>query len=212
MLNEDAFYHRTAKGLAEIQHKTHGLTQSERLVLIIVDGVTSYGGLREKLKGLAEGRFESALLSLLGKDLVEERDTPEAEPAMEFLNSGLIAGFLRQDPLDPVTVISPDVQLEDRESGIPKSLPSSSEELVLRPGKITKVDIYLPLEPVVRATELAPKRDVERVSRPISAPTNALSRVRSESKLVGNLRVESAWVFFVSLVLLILFIVLQIAS
>lgn len=41
---------RTASGMAEIRNKTHELTQSERLVRIIVDGVAPCDGLREKLK------------------------------------------------------------------------------------------------------------------------------------------------------------------
>ena len=54
-------FQRTDLGRAEIRDKRHGLTQSERLVLIIVDGVSSYAQLRVKLKSLVKERFDRAL-------------------------------------------------------------------------------------------------------------------------------------------------------
>jgi len=67
-----AIFQRTDLGRLEIREKTHGLTQSERLVLIIADGVSSYSILRVKLKSLVKERFDRALKSLCSKGLLYE--------------------------------------------------------------------------------------------------------------------------------------------
>lgn len=205
MQNEDIYYHRTAKGLGEIRRKTHGLSQSERLVLIIIDGITPSSGLRDKLKGLAEGRFESALFSLLGKGLVAEGRLSQPEQPTEFLNSSLIAGFLHQDPLDPVTVAAPaGMQLGPAVEG-----ESPTEEPVLRPARITKVDFYIPLEPVIHQKKLeAP--DVDPAPRPIFVRATELERMSIEKKSAGDMHVQPAWLIFAGLLLLILIIVFQV--
>ena len=47
-----SIYQRTDAGRFEIQLKKQGLTQSERLILIVVDGQASLLELSENLKGL----------------------------------------------------------------------------------------------------------------------------------------------------------------
>ena len=90
----------------------HGLTQSERLALIVIDGVTSYGDLRQKLKGLSEERFERALTKLLHKTLIFEVLLPETDSVAEEFDASTIDNFLHQDPLDPVTIMSLDPEEE----------------------------------------------------------------------------------------------------
>jgi hypothetical protein len=202
--NEDIYYHRTAKGLGEIRHKSHGLSQSERLVLIIIDGITPLSGLRDKLKGLAEGRFESAIFSLLSKGLVAEGIAPQSDQSMEFLNSNLIAGFLHQDPLDPVTIAAP-VRVEQ---GHAMSVTPPSDEPVPRPSRITKVDFYIPLEPVIRPRNIeAP--DAERKPRPIFNRTAESGRASAEKGTARNMLLQPAWLVFAGLLLLILIIVFE---
>ena len=202
---EDIYYHRTAKGLGEIRRKTHGLSQSERLVLIIIDGITPLSGLRSKLKGLAEGRFESAISCLLGKGLVAEGSAPQADQSMEFLNSSLIAGFLHQDTLDPVTIAAEPQQ----EQGHSALVVPPADELVLRPSRITKVDFYIPLEPVVRQSNVVAV-DGDRTPRPIFNRAADSGRAPMEKLSAGEMRLQPAWVVFAGLILLILIIVFEV--
>ena len=101
-----AVFQRTDSGRTEIKTKMHGLTQSERLALIVVDGITPYLELRQKLKGLAEDRFERALNNLLQKSLIFEVLLAGGEIEPDDFDSATVDRFLHQDPLDPVTIIS----------------------------------------------------------------------------------------------------------
>ncbi|RJG07618.1 hypothetical protein D3870_17885 [Noviherbaspirillum cavernae] len=108
MFEMEAIYQRTPIGRDEIYHKAHGLTQSERRILITVDGSTPYRGLCAKLSGLAQGRIDRALSLLLKKGLVFEVLLPLDSLILEQLDEQVVDRFLQQDPLDPVTIISYD--------------------------------------------------------------------------------------------------------
>lgn len=223
MFSETAIYLRTGKGLREIQHKTHDLTQSERLVLILVDGVTPCAGLRDKLKGLAEDRFHRALQSILKKDLVVEALVPLENAESEKLDSKVVDRFLRQDPLDPITIISLEPQAELSVNGMgevkagtykgPESGVTESMQLKLRPG-ISKVDFYLPLERAIMQPVLDVRSSpvVEGRLHMISTPSGSRRRdsagkrrreARSRKVQLGY------WLLFVGLVFIILFVALH---
>lgn len=126
MMDLNIIFQRTQSGRDEIYNKSHGLTQSERLVLIMIDGVTSYQGVRAKLPVLAEDRFNRALLTLQKKELILEVFMPLEGQAPDDLESTVIDRFLQQDPLDPLTIIFAD---PEEELGIPHSAtaPNRSE-------------------------------------------------------------------------------------
>lgn len=112
MFNPEIIFQRTQTGRDEIQQKSHGLTQSERLVLIMVDGVSNYKEVRAKLPVLTAERFDRALSNLQKKDLILEVFLPvDGQPA-EILERTVIDRFLQQDPLDPVTIIVRDPEEE----------------------------------------------------------------------------------------------------
>ena len=174
-MHASAVFQRTESGRNEIKNKMHGLTQSERLALIVIDGVTSYGDLRRKLKGLTEERFERALSKLLQKNLIFEVLLSLDDSVAEEFDSKTIDLFLQQDPLDPVTIMSinpeeefdldmpaevatpPQFQAPPIQSGIEIVAPThevdeiASQKLELaapikKSLKITSVDFYIPLE------------------------------------------------------------------
>lgn len=126
MFNPEAIYQRTEAGRDEIYKKTQGLTQSERLVLIMIDGVTPYQGIRSKLPVLKDERFHKALLTLQKKDLVAEVFLQLEDQQAEQLDLTVIERFLQQEPLDPVTIISLD---PDEEFGIGNGIGRSNEPL-----------------------------------------------------------------------------------
>lgn len=105
-------FQRTHTGRAEIHEKRHGLTQSERLVLIMIDGVTAYGDVRKKLPVLSNERFSRAFNTLIKKDLIIEIFLPVADQTAETVERSVIDRFLQQDPLDPVTIIVHDIEEE----------------------------------------------------------------------------------------------------
>lgn len=114
MFDPSIVFQRTQAGRDEIRQKSHGLTQSERLVLIMIDGVTDYQGVRRKVSALTDQRFERALTKLQAKELVLEVFMPLEGQAPEELEGEVIDRFLQQDPLDPVTIIvhDPEEELE----------------------------------------------------------------------------------------------------
>lgn len=109
-------YQRTDAGRIEIQSKKQGLTQSERLILIVVDGRTPLVELGEKLKGLENGRIRRAIERLLTMHLIFEVLMLGASVKADMVDSGVIDRFLQQDPLDPVTIVSFDADYEYEES------------------------------------------------------------------------------------------------
>jgi hypothetical protein len=57
-------YRRTDQGLREVYEKSHQFTQSERLVLILLDGRLTVAGLRERLPSLDNERIERTIVKL----------------------------------------------------------------------------------------------------------------------------------------------------
>jgi hypothetical protein len=114
MTSCDLIFQRTQAGRDEIYQKSHGLTQSERLVLIMIDGVGSYQAVRNKLPVLADQRFDRVMKKLQEKELISEVFLPLANQAVDELEPAIIDRFLQQDPLDPVTIIliDPDEYLD----------------------------------------------------------------------------------------------------
>lgn len=112
MFDPAIIFHRTSTGRDEIQQKSHGLTQSERLVLIMVDGVSTYQQVRSKLPVLTEDRFARAVGKLQAKELILEVFLPVEGQAPEELERTVIDRFLQQDPLDPVTIMLRDPEEE----------------------------------------------------------------------------------------------------
>ncbi|HJV53503.1 MAG TPA: hypothetical protein VJ652_18700 [Noviherbaspirillum sp.] len=106
MIEPTAIFQRTQTGRDEIYEKKRGLTQSERLVLIMIDGTTPYQGVRSKLPVLAEERFQRALTTLLKKDLILEVFLPVEGQQPEEMEQTVIDRFIQQDPTDPLTIIS----------------------------------------------------------------------------------------------------------
>lgn len=106
MFEPTMIFQRTQTGRDEIYEKKRGLTQSERLVLIMIDGTTPYQGVRSKLPVLTEERFQRALNTLLKKDLILEVFLPVEGQQPEEMEQTVIDRFIQQDPTDPLTIIS----------------------------------------------------------------------------------------------------------
>lgn len=108
-------YLRTEAGRIEIHEKKSGLTQSERLVLIMIDGVANCEQVQQKLSSLTAERFSRALKTLLKKELISEVLLQVEAQAAEEIDQSIVERYLHQDPMDPVTIISfnPEDEFDD---------------------------------------------------------------------------------------------------
>jgi hypothetical protein len=121
---------RTHSGRIEIAEKACGLTQSERQVLILIDGITPYSGLIQKLERLKADRVARAIDTLSGKGLICEVLLPVEGEGAEELDAGMVERFLHQDPMDPVTIISFHPEDEFGDAVPHEPLPAHSAENV----------------------------------------------------------------------------------
>ncbi|KIF81829.1 hypothetical protein TSA66_15135 [Noviherbaspirillum autotrophicum] len=126
MFEPTMIFQRTQAGRDEIYEKQRRLTQSERLVLIMVDGTTSYQGVRSKLPVLTEERFQRALTTLQKKDLILEVFLPVEGQQPEEMAQTVIDRFIQQDATDPLTIISFDPEDDFGVFGPPISMSSST--------------------------------------------------------------------------------------
>lgn len=149
-------FQRTESGRETIKRKSRKLTQSERLLLIIINGVTPYDVLRKEVWSLSEDRFDRALRKLLKEELIEEVLLPVANQEAEQLDSMEVDRFLQQDPLDPVTIISFDPEDEFGIDVNPfSSFPATSNEKEAD-ANATAFPAALQSEPTAAAMPLPP--------------------------------------------------------
>jgi hypothetical protein len=109
-LNPAMIYRRTDRGVREVYEKSHQFTQSERLILILLDGRLNVAGLQARLPSLNDERIERAMGKLQEAGLVEPMGSMDAIkasgliPEIARLEPEAVAHFLEQTDLDPVTV------------------------------------------------------------------------------------------------------------
>jgi len=216
----NAVLQRTKKGRNEVLRKSHELTQSERLLLALADGKTSANGLRQKVRGMADRRFRLVLADLTAKGFLETA-YEGMDKQIENVDPVALAQFVRQDPLDPVSITS--LQIHSSAHADKGGATSSREESNLhqvsdeqgdegaQQESVKSVDFYLPLEEPVS----------EQRDKPVTATTyaqavlvfdsddegeeGALQRRLKREKRARQIQV-GYWLMFVGLVCLVLFI------
>jgi len=113
-------YRRTDRGLREVYEKTHQFTQSERLILILLDGRLDVAGLQTRMPSLSGERLVRSLHKLTNAGLIEvgmgqagrAEVLGQGGDARQGLKAEVVAEFLAQSNLDPVTVIGSDTGIE----------------------------------------------------------------------------------------------------
>jgi hypothetical protein len=107
-LNVSMVYQRTDQGVREVYEKSHQFTQSERLILILLDGRLNVAGLKTRLPSLNDERIERALRKLQDAALVEPMGLGDPArnngSAARGLSPEAVAQFLEQSDLDPITI------------------------------------------------------------------------------------------------------------
>lgn len=140
-MSSTTIYQRTQAGRDEIYNKAAELTQSERQVLIMIDGVTPCRGVRSKLAALSDERFERAVRALEKKELISEVFLPIPGQEAEQIETAVVDRFLQQEPTDPVTIIS-----YDPEEDFGEIQPQSSNALA---PPIPELDVIVSPEPAL---------------------------------------------------------------
>lgn len=211
MLNPKVFFQRTDQGVKELMSSKAQLNQSERLLLIMIDGVTSYEMLCSKLKGLASSRVEKGLVGLAKKGLI-------TEVANQFLKMGdlpdlgehtINLSFFEQNTGSQTTSITSLAPLSKRD------LPASANLIGLSGVKKVKhVDFYLPLEPAdrrlrnpVQATQEL--RLIELTNPNISRRKTDLRTPNSTKYFSGKYAGIGWWTLFILATLAVLVIVID---
>jgi hypothetical protein len=92
-LNINARLKRTQRGQSEVRQKSHTLTQGERLILVLVDGVMPTDQVSRKLRGMSERRFKLAIADLIAKGFVEET-VPALDDRPEVLEREIIENYV----------------------------------------------------------------------------------------------------------------------
>ena len=102
-LNVSMMYRRTDRGVREVYEKSHQFTQSERLILILLDGRLNVAGLKTRLPSLNDERIERALRKLQDASLVEPisyeagKGNGSVSPETTPLEPEAVAQFLGAD-------------------------------------------------------------------------------------------------------------------
>ncbi len=109
-LNVSMIYQRTDRGVREVYEKSHQFTQSERLILILLDGRLNVAGLKTRLPSLNDERIERAMRKLQDAGLVEPMGAGDPSRTNGSgvregqLEPEAVAQFLEQSDLDPITI------------------------------------------------------------------------------------------------------------
>lgn len=115
-MDEGKLFGRTSLGGQEILQKSGRLTQTERLVLIVLGDQVQFETLAAKLSSLAPERVERALIRLVELNLAYETSAPVVEAGgAATIPAGALREFLEQGEADPVTVMANTEQLDGTE-------------------------------------------------------------------------------------------------
>jgi hypothetical protein len=195
-LNEEKIFRRTAAGLDEILRDTHELSQSERLILAVIDGVIPCSVVRRKLNGLPDDRFDRALHSLLEKGLMMEADESVQQVSTD---SGAANLSLRVDSGGLRSAV-----LEEGHGY------AAINTVQMRRPRIAKVDVYLPLEPKLKRDSDA---SISGTQRPSGASLESLSPLQSgmdeDDQQFGTSTRWIHWAILVGILLIVAMLIWQ---
>ena len=92
---DSMIFQRTETGSDEIRKGKIVLRHNERLVLVLIDGVTSYAQLRNKMRGLVQERFDLALTGLQEKGLIVDILFPLIDHHKDAIDPEVLVDFLQ---------------------------------------------------------------------------------------------------------------------
>ena len=187
---------RTPKGDSEIRKKSHALTQSQRLILATVDGVSQITELQRRLGGMARRRFTLAVADLTARGLLEEAKNPMAVP--DRLDLQMRERFVRQDPSDPITITALYLQAPPR----PVAKPAMSNN--------TEVDFFIQLTPNSKPApaQWQPPEDAKLITGNSGGEEKGSSSRRRARREQRSRRIQLGyWLLFAGLVLAVIGVV-----
>jgi hypothetical protein len=174
-LNVSMVYQRTDQGVREVYEKSHQFTQSERLILILLDGRLNVAGLKTRLPSLNDERIERALRKMQDAHLIEPLGAgprPGEAPGRSQLEPEAVAQFLEQSDLDPVTIFG------------------DSDEAVA--SELVRARVEQAAAQLAREATLAPPRPVA-AKRAAPVPEDPLVSIRSHKPHPGETTRAADW-------------------
>jgi hypothetical protein len=184
-------YRRTDRGLREVYEKSHQFTQSERLVLILLDGRLTVAGLRTRLPSLDNERIERTIVKLEEAGLVEPSGAGEdlqsparAEEVMR-LEPDVVVNFLEQNQLDPVTgAVGDDVAAELVRASVDRAAARLVEEADANSGRKQQPPFHMGLTESDRSHHTAsPSPFTDQEWDPTEASSFAITTVNVPDRL-----------------------------
>ncbi len=188
---------RTPKGESEIRKKSNALTQSQRLILATVDGVSQIAELQRRLGGMAKRRFTLAVADLTARGLVEEARNPIVPDKLDLQ---LIERFVRQDPSDPITITALYLQAPPR----PVAKPAMSAS-----KPTPEVDFYIPLTPRDKPApaKWQPPEDAKLITSNSGGEEKSSSSRRRARRAQRSRQIQIGyWLLFAGLVCAVVFL------
>ena len=161
---DNVIFQRTEMGANEIRNGKVVLRHNERLVLVLIDGATSYAQLRTKMRGLVRERFDLALTGLQEKGLIvdilfplidQHKDAIAPEVLVDFLQANSKGGAESIEARDSQNVhafsgmISSSGNLAlsiDTRAGPSSRMPNNAKPTGLSAADANDVDLFLPLD------------------------------------------------------------------
>jgi hypothetical protein len=108
VINPKSIFQRSEKGRAAILRNERGLTQAEREVLVLVDGVANLTSMQANAASLERLQFERALQTLIDANMVVEVLLAPANALPDHIAPDVAMRFVDQDTPDPVAGTSAD--------------------------------------------------------------------------------------------------------
>lgn len=182
---------RTPKGESEIRKKSHALTQSQRLVLASIDGISQISELQRRLAGMAKRRFTLAIADLTARGLVQESKSPMLVP--DKLDLQILERFVRQDPSDPITITALYLQAPTRPAPKPAMSSKPSPE----------VDFFIQLTPNVNPApaKWQPPEDAKLIMGNSGGESKHSSSRRRERRAQRSRQIQMGyWLLFAGLI------------
>ncbi len=140
--SDDKIYVRTEIGEAEIRERRLPLSKNEQLVLVSIDGESSYLKLAASFSYDESSSFEMAMHTLLRLRLIEARGNEQTVPGLTDFAKADIDDFTSSDFFSSTMETSPSGVVVNTRTRTLQSVRAREEEEI----EAMDVDIFLPLE------------------------------------------------------------------
>lgn len=144
-------YQRTELGNTEIRQRRLGLQKAERLMLVLVDGVSQFADLKQQVKSKEVEAIDVAIENLLAQGLIYEVMLVAKGQMPDVVESELLDHFLREDihdrkrPAKGTSFQIPSALISKSHEGVGVSVDTHKQTNLPLGSAEAELDLYLPL-------------------------------------------------------------------